>query len=206
VINGFTRIALCSIGFSIMVTRMLGLTWRKRKCYIKTGFGISERCYQSSISKQSFGLGQGSTAASDIWCVIHGVLMHTLASAYIVFTMFSVSSKIVHTHIGEGLIEDNGLVVSAQSYTKIISTHVKRFTPDEDVLFSRMKKMIHFFLELLQVAGVDLNISKCACFTVFHHWKCGWATLLRTHDSHPIMKISHPSSGELRHTTRKNPN
>jgi hypothetical protein len=189
-----------------MVTRMLGLTWRKHKCYIKTGIGISERYYQSSISKQSFGLGQGYTAASDIWCVIHGVLMHTLASAYIGFAMFSVSSKIVHKRIGEGLIDDNGLVVSAQSSTYITSTHVKCFTPDEDILFSRMKQMIQFSLELLQVAGGDLTISKCAFSTVFHHWKGGRATLLHTRDSHPIMEITHPSSGELKHITRKNPN
>jgi hypothetical protein len=55
---------------------------------------------------------------------------------------------------------------------------MKRFTNDEDVIFAHMKEMIQFFLELLQVAGVDLNIYKCACFTVFHRWKGGCATLL----------------------------
>jgi hypothetical protein len=54
-INWFELIALCILGFSIIVIRMLGLIWRKRKCYIKIGFGISERYYQSSISKQSLG-------------------------------------------------------------------------------------------------------------------------------------------------------
>jgi hypothetical protein len=34
--------------------------------------------------------------------------MHTLASAFIGFEMFYVSSKIVHHHIGEGLIDDTG--------------------------------------------------------------------------------------------------
>jgi hypothetical protein len=206
VINGFALIALCSIGFYIVVTRMMGLTWRKRKCYIKTGFGISDRYYQSSISKKSFGMGQGSISASEIWCVIHGVLMQTLASSYIGFTMFSVSSNIVHTGIGEGLIDDTGLVVYSQSSTEITSTRVKRFTPDEEFLFSGMKKMIQFFLELLQVAGGDLNISKCACFTVFHRWKGDRATLLCTQESNLIMKINHPSSGGIKHITRKNPN
>jgi hypothetical protein len=132
--------------------------------------------------------------------------MHTLTSAYIGFIMFSVSNKIVHNHIGEGLIDDTGVMVSAQSSTEITSTRVKYFTPDEDVLFSRMKKMIQFFLELIQVAGGDLNISKCACFTVFHRWKGGQATLLSTHDSHSTMIITHPSSRDLKHITRNNPN
>jgi hypothetical protein len=69
-----------------------------------------------------------------------------------------------------------------------------------------MKKMIQFFLELLQVSGGDLNISKCACFTVFHRLKGGRAMLLQTHGSHPTMNITHPSSGELKNITRKNPN
>jgi hypothetical protein len=39
VITSFSLIALRSLGFYLMVTRILGLTWRKRKCYIKTGSG-----------------------------------------------------------------------------------------------------------------------------------------------------------------------
>jgi hypothetical protein len=46
-----------------------------------------------ATSKQNFGLGQGSTAASNIWCVIHGVIVNTLASAYIGFVMSSMSRK-----------------------------------------------------------------------------------------------------------------
>jgi hypothetical protein len=86
--------------------------------------------------------------------------MHKLASAYIGVAMFSMSNKIAHKRTSEGLIDETGLVVSAQSSTEITSTHMKRCTPDEDVLFSRMKKMIQLFVKLLQVAGVDLTISK----------------------------------------------
>jgi hypothetical protein len=68
------------------------------------------------------------------------------------------------------------------------------------------QKMIQFFLKLLQVAGGDLNVSKCTYFTVFRHWKGGRATLFRMHYSHPTMTITYPSSGELKHITRKNPN
>jgi hypothetical protein len=132
--------------------------------------------------------------------------MNTLASAYIGFIMSSVSSKVVHTRIGEGLIDDTGLIVSAQASTQITSSRVKRFSSDEAALFVRMNHMIQFFLELLQVAGGNLNISKCACFTVFHHWKGGCATLLCAHDSHPTMTITHPSTGEVKLITHKNPN
>jgi hypothetical protein len=206
VINSIALIALHSLGLSLVIIRMLGLTWRTRKCYIKTGFGISQQHYQSTLSKQNFGLGQGSTAASNMWCVIRGVLMNAFAFAYTGFVMASVSSKVVHKRIGEGHIDDTGLVVSAQASTEITSSRVKRFSSNEAALFVCMNRMIKFFLELLQVAGGDLNISKCACFTVFHRWKGGRATLLRTHDSHPPMTITHPSTGEVKRITRKNPN
>jgi hypothetical protein len=132
--------------------------------------------------------------------------MNTIASAYIGFAMSSVSSKVVHKRIGEGLIDDTGLVVSAQASTEIISSHVKRLSNYEAALFARMNRMIQFFLELLQVAGGDLNISKCACFTIFHRWQGGHATLIRTQESHPTMTITHPSTGEVKIITRKNPN
>jgi hypothetical protein len=132
--------------------------------------------------------------------------MNTLASIYIGFTMSSVSSKVVHKRIGEGLINDTGLVVSAQASTESTSSRVKRFSHDDAPLFARMNHMIHLFLELIQVAGGDLNISKCDCFTVFHLWKGDRATLLRTHHSQPTMTITHPSTREGNIITRKNPN
>jgi hypothetical protein len=42
VINGIALVALHSLGLSLIVIKMLGLTWRTQKCFIKTGFGISQ--------------------------------------------------------------------------------------------------------------------------------------------------------------------
>jgi hypothetical protein len=46
VINGIALIALRSLAFYLMVTRMIGLAWRNRKCYIKAVFGIYTSYYQ----------------------------------------------------------------------------------------------------------------------------------------------------------------
>jgi hypothetical protein len=97
---------------------MLGLTW----CYIKTGFGIFERYYQSTPSKQNFGLGEGSTAVSNIWYIIHVVLMDTFSTYFINIVLVSVSSNIQHNRICEGLIYDTGLEASSQASTEITST------------------------------------------------------------------------------------
>jgi hypothetical protein len=68
-----------------------------------------------------------------------------------------------------------------------------------------MQKMLQFFLELLQVAGGDLNISKCACFTVFHRWCGGRSSLLKIKEYHPLMKITHPHTGEIKNIVKKYP-
>jgi hypothetical protein len=70
--------------------------------------------------------------------------------------------------------------------------------PRRDLAIQQDAKMLQFFLELLQVAGGDLNISKCACFTVFHRWICGRASLLKIQDPHPLMTITHPHTGEIK--------
>jgi hypothetical protein len=82
---------------------------------------------------------------------------------------------------------------------------LKDFSPDEYILFDKMQKMLQFFLELLQVAGGDLNISKCPCFTVLHRW-CGCrATLLKRKASHPLLTITHPRTGEIKKIVKKDP-
>jgi hypothetical protein len=58
------------IDFALSATRMLGTTWNKRKCFIKTVFCVSDRFYQSTEDKPTFGLGQVSTAASGHFFLI----------------------------------------------------------------------------------------------------------------------------------------
>jgi hypothetical protein len=96
------------------------------------------------------------------------------------------------------LIGDTGLAASAQSSIEITPSSNKYFSAEEGDLFIKMHKILQFFLELLQVAGGDLNISKYACFTIFHRWSGGRATLLKTHESHLIMTVKLPTLERLR--------
>jgi hypothetical protein len=179
VINGLALIALRSIGFATSVTRMLGSTWNKRKCFTKTGFGVSDSFYQYMDDKQTFGVGQGSTAAPDIWSIIHGILMHTFTTYFIGIILVSVSDTVQHKRVDEGLIDDTGLAASVQSSTKIPPTRNEDVSPDESALLLKMQNILQFFLELLHVASGDLDIAKCTCFTFFNQWTSGRATLFK---------------------------
>jgi hypothetical protein len=69
-----------------------------------------------------------------------------------------------------------------------------------------MQNILQFFLELIQVAGGDLNIWNCASFTVFHRWNGGRASLLEIQDSHPLITITCLHTGEIKTINKKDPN
>jgi hypothetical protein len=126
VINGLAIIALISLGFFFMVTRVMGLTWRNRKCYIvlkypsvissphltsKTALDRDQRLpptYGASFMESS--------------CT----LLHHISSSFIGFTMYSVSGNIIYRRIDEGIIDDTGVVASSRSSKEINSTHLER--------------------------------------------------------------------------------
>jgi hypothetical protein len=91
VICGLALLDLRSIGFALSANKILRTTWNKRKCFIKTGFGVSDRSCQSTETKQTYELGQGFTTPSDIWCIIHGIFVHTFATYFVGIVLVSVS-------------------------------------------------------------------------------------------------------------------
>jgi hypothetical protein len=115
------------------------------------------------------------------------------------------SGKIQQKRVDEGLLDNTGLVASDQSSIEITTTRNKAFLPNEDAHFTKMQKILQFFLELLQVAGCDLNIAKCACFNVFHRWNGGCVALLKIQDSHPSMTVTHPHTGQIKTIIKKHP-
>jgi hypothetical protein len=55
----------------------------------------------------------------------------------------------------------------------------------------------------LNVIGGDLHSGKIACFLMFHRWAGGKATLLKIHDDHPSLYLTHPITGITNVVPRK---
>jgi hypothetical protein len=130
--------------------------------------------------------------------------MHTVATYFVFIILISISGRIQHKRVGEGLIENTGLTYYAQSSTEISSTNTS--LPTNPFYLTRCKRCYNVFLELLKVSGGDINISKCACFTVCNIWCGGRASLLKIKASHPLMYITHPHTGETKNIVKKDPN
>jgi hypothetical protein len=69
-----------------------------------TAFGISARSYSSTLAKLLYGIGQGSTPATDLSGIIHGLVLNALALCFIGLLILSVSKQRQHEWIGEGFI------------------------------------------------------------------------------------------------------
>jgi hypothetical protein len=115
---------------------------------------VSDSFYQSTDDKQTFGLRKGFTAATDMWCIIHGILMHTVSTYFIGIILVSVSGMIQHKRISEGIIDDTGLAASAQSSTETTPSGHKNFSTDKYALFINMQQILHFFSNFYKLQEV----------------------------------------------------
>jgi hypothetical protein len=66
VLNGVSLLALRSLGFPESLTMMIVNIWSGRRCHVKIAYGVSAESDRSTLTELLFGLGQGSTSATDI--------------------------------------------------------------------------------------------------------------------------------------------
>jgi hypothetical protein len=155
-------LALRSIGFQESVTNMIGKTWSRRKCHVKTAFGISTNSHSSTLANLLYGLGQGSTPATDLWGIIHGLVVNALALSFIGILIISTSKQHQHEHIGQGFIYDTGLGTTSPHSTAITQATMKALTIEERELHTNANGTLQFFLDLLNVIGGNLHSGKSA--------------------------------------------
>jgi hypothetical protein len=73
----------------------------------------------------------------------------------------------------------------------------------ERELHSKANIILEFFLHLLNIIGGDIFTGKSACFLIFHRWSGGKSTLLKIHDDHPQITLTHPLTGTDNAVLRK---
>jgi hypothetical protein len=91
--------------------------------------------YRSTLAELIYGLGQGSTSVTDIWGVLHGLIMHAAALSFVGILLLSVSGLLHYERIGEGFIDDICLGTTDPHSTAITPMNQKVFTNEEYLLF-----------------------------------------------------------------------
>jgi hypothetical protein len=163
VINGIALLDLRSIGFQEAVTTMIGKTWSRRKCHVKTAFGVSTNSYISTLANLLYGLGQGSTPATDLWGILHGLVMNALALAFIGILIISVSKQRRHERIGEWFIDDTGLGTTNPHSTAMTQSTIKALKIEERELHTEANRILQFFLGFYVIGG-ELHSGKVHAF------------------------------------------
>jgi hypothetical protein len=75
---------------------MIVKTWSRRKCHVKTAFGVSMNSYSSTLANLLYGLGQGITPETDLWGILHGLVMNALALSFIGILILFISKQSQH--------------------------------------------------------------------------------------------------------------
>jgi hypothetical protein len=107
---------------------MIGKTWSRRKCQIKTAFGVSMISYSSTLTNLLYGLDQGITPVTDLWGILHGLVMNVLALSFIGILILSISKQLQHERIGKGFIDDTGLGTTHPHSIAITPSTIKALT------------------------------------------------------------------------------
>jgi hypothetical protein len=119
----------------------------------------------------------------------------------------AIEGKEEHTRPGDSFV-DNTTTGSTNDDSELepVSHDISEVTSSEETIVAKMENIIQFFLDLLQVTGVNLAPEKCVWYLISHHWKDVKPRLLQKHSSHRGIKIFSRSTNTESGVNRKAPN
>jgi hypothetical protein len=97
----------------------------------KKTYGVSTESYCSTLEELLYGLGKGSTSVTDMWGILHGLIMHAVALAFVGILFLSASGHLQHEQTVEGFTDDTGLGTTHPHSTAMTSSSQKELTREE---------------------------------------------------------------------------
>jgi hypothetical protein len=83
---------------------MIDKLWSRRLCHVKTAYGVSAESYRSTLTELLFGIWQDSTAATDIFGILYGLVMYVSALVFIGIIFLSMSDTLRHERMKAALM------------------------------------------------------------------------------------------------------
>jgi hypothetical protein len=205
-----SRVALASLrrlGYSKESVKMFGLLWAQMEHHVCTGFSVLDKIYGSTINKLLYGIGQGSCASLILWALINQLLLVALGKKITYIRLVAIDGFEEHIRPGNSFVDDitTGSTNDNPEF-ELVSTEQSELNTTEETLVAKMEEIIHFFVDLLHVAGVNLASDKCVWYLISHRWKYGKPRILQKHSSHRGIKIVSRSTNTESGVKRKAPN
>jgi hypothetical protein len=169
IISGIALTCLKQIGYSSNSVRMIGLLWAQLEHHIVTVYGVSDKTYSSTLEKLLYGIGQGGCASPILWALLNQLLLTALGNKFNCIRLIAVDGVEEHVRPGDAFVYDTTAgVTNDDTKNEPVDVEVTYLTLSEEELIGKLQMIIQFFLDLLQVTGVDLAPEKCVWFLICH--------------------------------------
>jgi hypothetical protein len=163
--------------------------------HICTGCGVSDKTYKSAIDKILYGIGKGRCVSPIIWALLNKLLLTALGEKFDCIQLVDIEGK-MNKRPCDYFVDDTTTGATNDDVSSLPVDACKQgLTEEEEKLVAKMRTIIQFFLDFLQVTGGDLAPWKCAWYLISHHWKDGIPRLLKPDPTHSGLEIVLKSTG-----------
>jgi hypothetical protein len=130
--------------------------------------------------------------------------MTALGEKFDCIKLVSVDNITTNTRPGDSFVGDTITGVTSDDTARDpVPIEVTDLTNNKAELIDQMQVVIQFFLDLLQVTGVDLAPEKCVWYLIVHRWKNGVPRLLAKRANHRGINITSNATGQTSGIKRK---
>jgi hypothetical protein len=109
------------------------------------------------MDKILYRIGQGSCSSPILWVLLNQLIMNAPGEKFDCIKLVSVDNITTNTRPGDSFVDDTTTGVTSDKTSHHVSIDVTDLTADEAELINQIQVVIQFFLDLLQVTGVDLS-------------------------------------------------
>lgn len=129
---------------------------------IKTGFGISEGAYSSTLAQPTHGAGQGNRQASALWMVVSCLLCSTMYEYCHGVSFCDPQHKLIHQQTNNGFIDD------VTHFFKLGLKHSLQNTVCVSDIIRGLEREGQAWERFLWMPGGKLELSKCLFYILFY--------------------------------------
>jgi hypothetical protein len=140
---GVALSSLCRLGYSKESVKMLGLLWAQMEHHVCTGYGVSEKTYESTIDKLLYGIGQGSCASSILWALINQLLLAALGEKSTCIRLVAIDDVEEHISPSDSFVDDTTTgTTNDDPELEPISTDRVELATSEETIIAKMEQII----------------------------------------------------------------
>jgi hypothetical protein len=145
--------------------------------YIRTGYGVSQDFYTSTIATPLYGAGQGSTNGPFFWLLMFSIIMKAMDKTLRGLAFISAFTLQKVERFGDAFVDDSHFGVTSRHVDDPLLSFEDNIAQHERQCLEDMLKLGQHYERLLYSTGGALNIPKCSWTFITWRWHHGDAVM-----------------------------